>query len=284
MTNQDTIPGEHQTGTTAAPHLIVAPVYRDPINGGVWVHRDLVAMREPWEDTDREREYIPPVKAAESFGDVESWAAYVTRFGSQQEVLLTWNAGGLRAVLDYHNSEMGQPGRCQWTASHAFAQSRQLVRWAGFANGAPRAQKDLIEFLEDMADTVQSPSAADLTGILRTLRAHVKAETRSTYEADGSSTLSFEKESKLVGSTKIPATFIVSIPLLAGHVAADGSNVHYDLDVRLRVTPTEAGVVFRLSIPVLQDALEAAYTDRVAAATAALGAAYPVLRASDAKA
>ena len=58
----------------------------------------------------------------------------------------------------------------------------------------------------------------------------------------------------------------------------------YDLSVRLRVTVTEHGLKFRLSIPKLEDALEAAYADRVAAASALLGADYPVLRAADAKA
>lgn len=267
---------EHAT----ARHIVVAAYYRDPVNGAVYVHEALKPVREAWEDADRTEQHIPPVKAAESFGDVDSFAAYVKRFGEPSATVVTWNAGGLRAVLDYHHDSR-EPGRCQWTATHAFQRSRQLDRWAGFAGGQARGQKELIEFLEDMADTVTEPSAADLTSILSTLRAHVKAETKSTYEPDGSSSLSFEKDSKLVGGTKIPATFTVTIPVLAGHVAPDGSTVHYDLTVRLRVTPTEQGVVFRLSIPTLTDTLEAAYQDRVEAATTALGSEYPVLRASD---
>lgn len=276
-----TIPGVGQIDGGSAPHLMVTPWYRDATNGAVYVHRDLVQVRAPWEDAERAETHLPPQSGAQWLGDVESFAAYVRRFGQPETTLVQWNAAGLSATLDYHHSD-GTPGRCKWTASHAFARSRQLERWAGFAAGQPKGQKDLIEFLEDMADTVLEPTAADLTSILSTLRAHVKSETRSTFEADGSSSLSFEKDSKLLGSTKIPPTFVVSIPVLAGHLSADGDIVQYDLDVRLRVTPTEQGVVFRLSIPALQDALEAAYTDRVAAATAALGDAYPVLRASDA--
>lgn len=280
MTETNPIPAQEQEQGAAAPHLIISPTYRDPVNGALYVHEALKQVRDPWDDAERQETHIPPVKAAESFGDVASFAAYVLRYGLPTTTLLTWNSAGLKAVLDYHNSHSA-PGRCQWTAAHLFQQAAQLGRWVGFADGRARDQKGVIEFLEDMADTVVSPSAADVTGILSTLRASVGSNAVSTLNSDGSYSIQYSKDAKLTGRGTIPPTFTIRVPVLVGHTSEDGSPWVYNLTVRLRVTPTEQGVVFRLSIPNLSTVLEDAYADRVAAAKSALGDAYPILRAAN---
>lgn len=277
-----TLPTQPQTQDAASPHLVITPYVHDERSGAIWVHKDYMEVRPPWEDITAQRNYLAPVKAAEQFGDVASWAAYVQRFGDPLETLLTWNSGGLRAVLDYHH-ESRDPGRCQWTAEHKFTLSRQLSRWQEFASGEPREQRRIIEFLEDMADTVVEPSAATLTGILSTLRASVGSNATSILEPDGGYRVEFIKDAKVTGSGRIPPTFVIRVPVLVGHTNEDGSPVVYDLTVRLRVTPTEQGAVFRLSIPNLSTTLEDAYTDRVQAARAALPDGYEILRVADSK-
>ena len=277
-----TLPAVDQKQDAAAPHIVLAPYYRDPANGAVYVHKDLELAVEPWADAERIEDHLAPVRAAEAFGDVESFAAYVTRYGFSTVTLVTWNAMGLRAVLDYHEIDH-KPGRCQWTATHGFMTARPLQRWADVANGSARGQKELVEFLEDMADTIIAPPAADVIGILSTLRASVGSKADSTLNEDGSYSVQFSKEGKVTAKGTIPATFTISVPLLHGHIGTDGRAVNYDLTVRLRVTPTEAGAQFRLSIPNLADALENAWADRVEAARAALGSEYPILRAADPK-
>src|SRR5258708_38723511 len=79
----------------------------DPKTGAMWVHKDLVQARKDWE--------IGPPRAEESFGDVESWAAYVKRFGLG-DVLLSWNPFGFRRILDYSGNDV-PAGGCRWKAT-----------------------------------------------------------------------------------------------------------------------------------------------------------------------
>jgi hypothetical protein len=104
--------------------------YSDPIDGSLWVHKDLVKVRDAWQ--------ISPPKASEQFGDVESWAGYVKRYGfNPMATFLAWNSDGLRAVLDYHANDgfEGGPGRMQWTARHPFERSPEWTAWLGIASG-----------------------------------------------------------------------------------------------------------------------------------------------------
>ena len=80
MTNEEgayTHPGNAGDQNEVTPHVIVSPTYKDPINGALYVHRDLGLEREPYEDD----WYIPPVRADVQVGNVQSWAKYVSRYG-----------------------------------------------------------------------------------------------------------------------------------------------------------------------------------------------------------
>lgn len=286
MADDKTFPNGGIQPLTAAPHLLLSPSHRDPVNGAVWVHKDMVQVVAPWADIDRERQYIAPVSTVAHFGDVESFAAYVQRYASPTQTFITWNSLGIKAILDYHGevSEGNTPGRCQWHVIYPFVTSRQLQRWSDFAaNGNARGQKEIIEFLEDMADTIVQPTAVELTGVLSMLRATVGNKADSTLNEDGSYAVSYSKEAKLTGKGTIPPTFVIRLPLLHGHTDADKKQVTYDLIVRLRVTPTEQGAVFRLSIPNLAASLEDAWADRVATAQRELASDFHILRASDAR-
>lgn len=275
---QTTIPGNDQVRTASAPHMVLAPYYRDPVNGAVYVHKDLIQVVAPGED-ETHAAILKPVAAAEAFGDVESWAAYVLRFGDPAQAFLTWNTSGLRAVLDYHDEER-EPGRCQWQATHKFVQSPALLEWVKLAGGQ-WTQKQVVEKFEDMADTIIAPSAADITGILSMLRSHVNTQATVTLKPDGGSKMEFSKDAGIKGAGDLPATITVRVPVLVGHVDSDGRAVTYDLTVRMRLTPTEQGVMFRFAVQNLEATLEDAYADRVAAARVALGDGYPILRAAN---
>ena len=271
-----------ETHVQTAPVFAVAPAYKDPRTGALYVHADLLETQSAWQEED----HIGPIKATESFGDVESWCAYVERFGSlSAKPLLTWSSTGLRAVLDYHTVGYG-PGRCQWLAFHPFFPSIQWRAWTGLANGRARSQKEAIEALEDLGADIVDPVAADLMQLLRTLRASVNTRAEATLREDGTTDVSFAKEQNVksgsAGVVSTPAEIGILIPVLRGHVDDKGKQVLYKLAVRVRVNVDDAAhLTFRFSIPLAERVLEEVYADRVAAAQALLGDDLRLLRAAD---
>ena len=287
MTAKATIPTADAgafPGSTA-PQSVIASSYTAP-DGSVYVHHDLVQVVKPWEV----EAHVGPIKAAEKFGDVESWVAYVKRYAQQVEPgvdilygpLLTWNAAGLRAVLDYHGAD-GDPGRTQWTATCPFVLSPEWRDWMRIAGGQPIAHKAAVEALEDLAADVVSPPAADLAALLRNLRATVNAEAISELRADGTSFVSFTKDKRAnLPGLDLPPEFSIAVRALVGHADANGAPVRYKLPVKVRVqVGDDAKLAFRFSIPTAERVLEDVYADRVSTAKALLGDGYTLLRAAD---
>lgn len=258
----------------SAPHLVIQPSVQAN-DGSEWVHKDYQKVTDAW----AVEEHIGPIKETARFGDVESWAEYIKAYTSQDVsgLLLTWSDTGLRAVLDYHNESV--VGRGQWIAEHPFKFSSQWQAWSSLANGQPRPQKQLVESLEDLGEDIVSPDQAALLGILRTLRTTTSASGETVINPDGSTSVSWTRESTVKGKAEIPATIAIKIPVLKGHYR-DGNQVVYEIPIRMRLSVDDgAHVLFRLSMPTAERVLEKVYADRVQAAKDALGAGYSLLRA-----
>ena len=254
---------------------IVQASYQDETTKALWLHKDLVQVRPDWDI----EAHVGPIKAAEVFGDVESWGAYVKAYGTPVPPYLTWNSKGLRAVLDYHLTvpEGGATGRCQWTATYPFTPSVELVAWQRLASGTAHGQKAVIEALEDRADDIVEPSAADLLAILRNLRANVSSTATTELDPDGSVNVSFQQAKVVQGTNKVslPATFAIAIPVLQGHPT------RYALTVRVRPSVDDAAhLTFRFSLPNVERALEDVYAERVGEAKEGLGDGFTILRAA----
>ena len=267
---------------STAPRLAIAPAWVDSTTGATYVHRDLALQKPDW----NVREHVAPINTSEAFGDVESWVAYVKRFGvigGESSNLLSWNKHGFRAVLDYHIHEE-MPGRCQWAAFCPFVLSPEFKAWLAFANGQPVSQKQAIEKLEDLAPDIVEPTPADLVPILRTLRATVNATAQTDLRPDGTTSVAFtqDKTLKSGGSLDLPASFAIAVRILTGHTDDKGKPVRYQLEVRVRVAVDDkAALSFRFTIPGAERVLEDVYADRVKAAKALLGDDYSLLRAAD---
>lgn len=262
-----------------APRLTIAPDVETP-DGAVYVHKDYVKVVAPW----AVEAHIAPISATERFGDVESWVSYVTTYMPLDGGLLTWSERGLNAVLDYH-SNVDEPGRCRWIATHPFEKSSQWSKWATLANGQPRNQKQAIESLEDLSEDIVEPVAADLIGMLRRLRASVNASAETELQADGSTSVSFKKDSKVEsGKVSLPAEIAIQIPVLRGHTEEQGGKavpVLYRLAVRVRPSVgDDARLTFRFTMPTAERVLEAVYADRVMHAKALLDDAHTLLRSA----
>ena len=279
MTAQPTQPID-PTRTQTAPHLTLAYVWKDDKTGETWVHKDMIKVADVWAEED----HIPPMVATERFGDVESWATYVLNYGRPESTFATWNSQGLRAVLDYPISAECVD-RCQWWALHPFTPSIQWRAWLALANGQPVPQRLVVERLEDLAEDIREPDAAEVTGLLRSLRANVNTKADTELRADGSTSVSFQRDTAVkagVASVELPRCLTIAIPVLKGHIGPDGRPVLYRLEVRLRVSVDEsAHLAFRLSIPNADRVLEDVYAERVKLAAELLGAEHRLLRAAD---
>jgi hypothetical protein len=284
-------------GLSTAPRLAIVAMVKDEQTGAVWTHQDLELQIQPY----AYETHVSPLVQEEHFGDVESWCAYVQRFGQPVErphpdgagtttdrPFLTWDESGLDAVLDYHGED-GTPDRCAWNATHAFTRSREWLAWGQLASGRPYAQRDLIEKLEDLAPDIFEPDAATLVGLLRTLRATASSQADTELLEDGSTRVVWKQESSVKnskgGEASLPPEFKIRIPVLKGHVAvnADGKRtpVLYELAVKVRVSADEqARLAFRLTLPGAERTLEAVYEERVAFAKSLLGEQYPLYRSA----
>lgn len=255
--------------------LELRPAVEDSMTGAFYVHKDYTQYRKDWED----EAHVGPVKAAESFGDVASWAEYVKRFcpaGCDFPPLLTWNSVGLKAILDYHRGDLA--GRVQWTATHPFTRSPEWRAWESFANGSPVNQRTAIERLEDLGEDITDPPEMDLTNLLRQLRANASAKAETEIRPDGTSAVSFAKETNVsskVGEVALPPIIKVAIPVLVG------DTVRTEFRVRMRVSVGEdAKLTFRFSIVNPERVLETVYAERVQEAILALGDDFTLLRAA----
>lgn len=268
-------------GVTTAPRLAIQPAHKDPNTGALWVHKDLVQVQQAW----AEEAHLGPVDTREGFGDVESWVAYVQQFASDtRPPLLTWSSQGLHAVLDYHLTA-DDPGRCDWVAHMPFETSVQWKAWMALANGQARGQKQAIELLEDRGGDIVEPAQAPLMELLRSLRTTVNANANASLREDGSTSVSFSTDASVrggkAGDAVLPSEIKIEIPVLKGHLDADGKMVVYRISVRLRVSVDEsAHLALRFSIPDAELLLDKVYADRVASAKVLLGPELPILRAA----
>jgi hypothetical protein len=253
----------------------LAPSVEDA-TGALFVHRDYVKVRDEWAI----EQHVGPPKAHEVFGDVESWVAYVQRFGHHQQPLLTWNSGGFHAVLDYHQNDglEGTPGRLLWVARMPFEHSAEWKAWQTLANGQARSQRETIEQLEDRGAEIVEPSPGGLMALLRNLRATVNKSAEAELRSDGTTSVRWADDKNVGargGTTDLPAEISIAIPILKGVDAL------YKLAVRLRVSVNDqAKLSFRLTIPNADKALGLAYVARVEVARTLLGDDFTVLRAA----
>ena len=274
---KDTLPTDNPGfGPNKGAHII-APSYTDPKTGAVYVHHDLDERVAPWAG----EAHIAPPAGEQRFGDVESWAAFVRRYGGKASTLVTWSSAGLIAVLDYHtNSLVITPGRVGWKASYAFVFTPEFNAWQRLTE-RPLAHSAAVEMLEDRVGEIVAPDAAKTLELLRNLRSNVSKTATARLRSDGTSEISFVRDSSVRGDdkTEIPGELKIGVQVLRGHVNDAGAAIKYELIVKVRASVgDDAKLVLRFSIPAVERVLETIFLERVAAAKAALGDDFPLLR------
>lgn len=271
-------PVENGLSETRGPAVVIEGAYMDERTGALYIHKDLEIAAKPWEHED----HIRPVHENVHFGDVESWVEYVKSYAGSPDhaPLLTWNKGLMRAVLDYHTAE--GPGRASWIATYPFKLSRQWEKWKTLTHSGV-SQADAIERLEDMANDIASPTAAEVMNILRHLRGTMNKSVEIEHRPDGTTAVRAAADQTISargGAAELPESIEIGIPLL------EGLSTTYKLIVRIRAGVGNGDKLFlRFSIPNAEASLEDAYMDRVNAAKVLLASDgdkhYKLLRAAD---
>lgn len=273
-TNETVPVDESEYSANAAPRLTTRASHQDTATGALWVHKDLLQVRQDWEI----ETHIAPAHVDEAFADVASFAAYVKRYTPAGEPPhLTWNSRGLRAVLDYHEA-VGVTDRCQWVARLPFEHSAEWKAWTAFANGQAHPQREAVERLEDLAEDIVEPAETDLLLILRSLRANVTAQASTELRPDGTMDVAFSRDERVSGkdtSVSLPGIIRVAVPVL------HGDSEKWEIKIRLRVAVgADAKPAFRFSLINADRVLESVYAERVSAAASALGDEFVLLRAA----
>jgi hypothetical protein len=114
--------------------------------------------------------------------------------------------------------------------------------------------------------------------LLGSMRATVNKSAQTELRPDGTTSVTWSDAKNIAargGTTDLPPEFTITIPVLKGH------DVRYKLAVRLRASvDDQARLALRFSIPLAERALEAVFSDRVAAAKLLLGDGFVILRAA----
>ncbi|MGD9885329.1 MAG: DUF2303 family protein [Reyranella sp.] len=276
-----TLPAEtdDQPESDRPPYLVLEPFIKDAVTGETFVHKDYVQTQKPWAEAEH-RDYIGE---SLEFGDLTSWADYVDRFAEPSSSIVTWNSIGLRADLAYLASRAQRAGRLDddalrgqlvnWHARYPFKPTPEWAAWAATANGQAISHTKIVEFLDDHLDDVQEPAPLVLMNVLRKLRASTKYEAETELRENGTASVSFRKDDRVVGDAEVelPGEIEIVIPIMRGHVDAAGEPINYKLVVKVRATVQDGALFLRLSVPAKDKVIEQVYADLVGTARELLG-------------
>lgn len=173
------------------------------------------------------------------FAEVASFIAHARRFRTPESVVFAdVDKVSLLAVYDYHE-KAGSPRWGAHRAAYNCPLSREWQTWTG-RSGKIMGQDEFADFIEENQLDIYSPAAAggaipvdavspaDLLTLVRNLRILQKGEfSRSVNPTTGEMSLTNKVENDQ-SSTKIPAGFIVGIPVFeAGDRVAVGARIRF---------------------------------------------------------
>lgn len=261
MTTPTTIP----TSDVAVTRLDAA--YKDPVTSALYLHKDLVQVTEPWAD----REYLAShpgyVKETVELGDIESVVAYLDRHEHKDRPAhITWSKEGIRAVLDYHDRDTQQSGRCQWVVTYPFVLTRQMRELIEFAQERiAYKQSQAVDWLETFSPDIVDPPELELLGTLRELRTTANASVLNKVRDDGTEALEFRRDNRVVGNTVLPPRIVIRTPIYVGHHNMAGEPIAYGIQMRMRAfVGDDGGLLLRFGLVNAERAMEEAIGEMAA--------------------
>ncbi|ORE94117.1 hypothetical protein ATO13_08586 [Stappia sp. 22II-S9-Z10] len=207
-----------------------------------------------------------------SVDDPESFALYFDAFQRPETRIFADAARGvLTAVIDYHADDedrAAEPGRCAHRLVYTAPKSVEWTRWAEL-HRREVPQEALLEFLEENAQDIASPAAADVLELVRDFRS-IRATKfqRALNLADGSVSLTYTDEEQGEQKTRVPNALSIAVPVYEGGERTEAK-------VYLRTRPRESKLFFVLVIHRKEFVERQLFTETVGAIEAQI--AHPVL-------
>lgn len=166
------------------------------------------------------------------------------------------------AVIDYHDA--AGPQHARHIATFGVPQTTAFKAWHA-SNNKGMTQEDFALFIEaNMADIIE-PSGSKMMEVATGLRALKKVEFQSEVNLDnGSLVFAFKEDVKGTfrdGTTEVPSTFKVGLPIFRGLKNAEGKEVAYSIEAKLRYRIKDGTLVLWYALPAIDRALEKAVED-----------------------
>lgn len=184
------------------------------------VHQDLSFQKlDTFQEKPRQLKQAVVVDTVDSFND------YLARFADPEQAVIFASAADRRltAVLDYHKPK-NEPSWGHHRCLYDLPYSEQWRRWIA-NSGKAMTQAIFAQFLEENAEDIAAPSAADVIMVAKTLQAKkTTGFSSATRLSDGNVELTFIEETQSSvggGKIKVPVTeeFTLGIPVYTDGVA-----------------------------------------------------------------
>ena len=247
-------------------HVVMPPAHRDDATGAVWVHKDYSTRIGSF----AAQEHIAPIRENLILMNIPSWAAYVRRYGTTEDTLLTHNKRGIHAVLDYHVGD--DPGRCQWSAHYQYPFTEIYKSWFNALDSRPISHESMVFLLDDSAPYVEATDITDSAAIMQvisTLRITTQSQAETEIRGDGSTAVKWSRDTSVRGSkegeAQIPPELRLSIPIIGD------ARINFTVRLRLAINDRDNKVAFVLTSRDFEKATDDALATEVQVAETALG-------------
>ena len=168
-----------------------------------------------------------------------SFIEYFNRFANDHSAIFMDTSGHFDGVIDYH--DVDKPAWCQHHVSFSPVPTKEWLTWTK-NDGQKFSQEEFAYFIEDCAEEIQIPPAAEMLEIATTLKAKTKINFASAKSlSNGQTQLTYNEEidgsAGAKGELKIPEKITIGMRLFK-----DGEA--YKMEARFRYRIREGVITF----------------------------------------
>lgn len=157
------------------------------------------------------------IKAARSFRETKSLAAYLDRFQQTASIALSdADAFTITALIDYHDHANGFASHVDHTAMFKARMTSRYQAWSK-VHGKAMGQVEAGMFLEERAVDVVDPDAATIMEVVMQFDALKRVTFKqSTRLQDGTRQFTYAEENEVRGNVTLPERISIRMPVFEG--------------------------------------------------------------------
>lgn len=176
--------------------------------------------------------------------DIESFTNYTNAHASTSTNIYSCRSTN-RIKARFDDYMPNEPNHCGHTASIEFSITKEFARWLHI-EGRPLSQQEFIEFIQDNADDVREPTAADLLTQISELQATKKTDIASKVDiTTGGFTIEVKSEDGLSKSLQLPREIKIGV-LIFEHERSKKDAQAWPVTFQIRTKIRDGQITFRL--------------------------------------